>query len=162
MGKFFFTTTAKPWVGKIKVPWVTNGEIYPSLFLLLMGFSFPFRKRELHQKLSAYKFLLIWGKWSYDKFFLSAQRASFQFLGSYYITKGAYEFWCHFQKCKKIQNRTIRSKVMKILRISITNLQKWRKSSFPWILALKVTEKFFSLNFSYKTNQKGLFHQFES
>ena len=137
-----------------------NGEIYPSLFLLLMGFSFPFRKRELHQKLSAYKFLLIWGKWSYDIFFHSAQRASFQFLGSYYITKGAYEFWCHFQKCKKIQNRTIRSKVMKILRISITNLQKWRKSSFPWILALKVTEKFFSLNFSYKTNGKGLFHQF--
>ena len=26
-----------------------NGEIYPSLFLLSMGFSFPFRERKLHQ-----------------------------------------------------------------------------------------------------------------
>ena len=30
------------------------------------------------------------------------------------ILKAAYEFWCHFQKCKNFQNRTTRSEVMKI------------------------------------------------
>ena len=44
-----------------------NGEIYPSLFLLSMGFSFPFRERKLHQPKNVKKcwtdhYVKCWGK----------------------------------------------------------------------------------------------------
>ena len=47
IGKFLFTMTAKPWMGKIWCA-LMNGEIYLSLFLLNMGFSFSCRERKLH------------------------------------------------------------------------------------------------------------------
>ena len=47
-GNFFLLWLLSHEWGKYYVPWVMNGEIYPSLFLLNMGFSFPCRERKLH------------------------------------------------------------------------------------------------------------------
>ena len=47
-GNFFLLWLLGHEWGKYYVPWVMNGEIYPSLFLLNMGFSFPCRERKLH------------------------------------------------------------------------------------------------------------------
>ena len=47
MGKFFFTMTAKPWMGN--VPWVTIGEIFPSLILFRWDITFPGWKGKFYQ-----------------------------------------------------------------------------------------------------------------
>ena len=48
-GNFFLLWLLSHEWGKYYVPWVMNGEIYPSLFLLSMGFSFPFGERKLQK-----------------------------------------------------------------------------------------------------------------
>ena len=51
MGKLFFTTTAKPWMGKIcdehgncNVPWVMNREFFPSQIPKMIGSTFLIKK----------------------------------------------------------------------------------------------------------------------
>ena len=38
------------------VPWVMNGEIWPSLYLHIKGFTFPYKEWKLHHELYIYMF----------------------------------------------------------------------------------------------------------
>ena len=42
------------------VPWVMNGEIYPSLFLHIKGFTFPYKEWKCHQ--NSCEYMVIWSR----------------------------------------------------------------------------------------------------
>ena len=46
------------------VPWVMNGEIYPSLFLHIKGFTFPYKEWKCHQ--NSCEYMVIWSKRLYQ------------------------------------------------------------------------------------------------